>query len=47
MMSAVIREENTGQAEVRDTFVVPKIGTVAGCMVTDGKVIRGGHATYH
>ena len=44
MMSAVIREENTGQAEVRDTFVVPKIGTVAGCIVTDGKVIRGGHA---
>ncbi|WP_323595345.1 translation initiation factor IF-2 [Aliarcobacter butzleri] len=44
MMSAVIREENTGQAEVRDTFVVPKIGTVAGCLVTDGKVIRGGHA---
>ena len=44
MMSAVIREENTGQAEVRDTFVVPKIGTVAGCMVTEGKVIRGGYA---
>ncbi|OCL81692.1 translation initiation factor IF-2 [Arcobacter porcinus] len=44
MMTAVIREENTGQAEVRDTFVVPKVGTVAGCLVTDGKVIRGGHA---
>ena len=44
MMNAVIREENTGQAEVRDTFVVPKVGTVAGCLVTDGKVIRGGHA---
>ena len=44
MMSNVIREENTGQAEVRDTFVVPKIGTVAGCIVTDGKVVRGGHA---
>jgi len=44
MMSNVIREENTGQAEVRDTFVVPKVGTVAGCLVTDGKVIRGGHA---
>ena len=43
MMSAIIREENTGQAEVRDTFVVPKVGTVAGCLVTDGKVIRGGH----
>lgn len=44
MMTAVIREENTGQAEVRDTFVVPRVGTVAGCLVTDGKVIRGGHA---
>lgn len=44
MMSSIIREENTGQAEVRDTFVVPKIGTVAGCLVSDGKVIRGGHA---
>ena len=44
MMSAIIREENTGQAEVRDTFVVPKIGTVAGTVVTDGKVIKGGLA---
>ncbi|MGA1932160.1 translation initiation factor IF-2 [Arcobacter sp. YIC-464] len=44
MMSGIIREENTGQAEVRDTFVVPKVGTVAGCIVTDGKVIRGGMA---
>ncbi len=44
MMSAVIKEENTGQAEVRDIFVVPKIGTVAGCFVTDGKVIKGEHA---
>lgn len=41
MMSAVVREENTGQAEVRETFVVPKVGTVAGCIVSDGKVIRG------
>ena len=44
MMSAVIREESSGQAEVRDTFVVPKVGTVAGCLVTDGKVQRGGLA---
>ncbi|MDY0320495.1 MAG: translation initiation factor IF-2 [Arcobacteraceae bacterium] len=44
MMSAVVREENTGQAQVRETFVVPKIGTVAGCIVSDGKVIRGGMA---
>ena len=44
MMSKKIREENTGQAEVRDTFVVPKVGTVAGCFVVDGKMIRGGLA---
>lgn len=44
MMSKEVTEENTGQAEVRDTFVVPKIGTVAGCFVSDGKVVRGGKA---
>jgi translation initiation factor IF-2 len=44
MMSSIVLEENTGQAEVRDTFVVPKIGTVAGCYVTDGTVVRGGKA---
>jgi len=44
MMNAIIKEENTGQAEVRDIFIVPKVGTVAGCLVTDGKVIKGGQA---
>jgi len=44
MMSAIVIEENTGQAQVLDTFVVPKIGTVAGTKVTDGKVVRGGLA---
>ncbi len=44
MMSAIVVEENTGQAKVRETFVVPKIGTVAGCIVSDGKVVRGGKA---
>jgi translation initiation factor IF-2 len=29
-----------GQLEVRDTFTIPKVGTVAGCMVTEGKVTR-------
>lgn len=42
MMSPQFREENTGQAEVRDTFPIPKGGTVAGCVVVDGKLIRGG-----
>ncbi|BFU78029.1 translation initiation factor IF-2 [Arcobacter sp. 15-2] len=44
MMSAIVVEENTGQAQVLETFVVPKVGTVAGCKVTDGKVVRGGLA---
>ncbi|MEA3316155.1 MAG: translation initiation factor IF-2, partial [Campylobacterota bacterium] len=44
MMSTVVVEENTGQAQVLDTFVVPKVGTVAGTKVTDGKVVRGGLA---
>jgi len=44
MMEEIVIEENTGQAEVRETFVIPKVGTVAGCKVTDGKVVRGGKA---
>ena len=44
MMSSVTREENTGQAMVRETFNIPKVGTIAGCFVSDGKVIRGGLA---
>jgi translation initiation factor IF-2 len=44
MMSSIVVEENTGQAQVLETFVVPKVGTVAGTKVTDGKVIRGGKA---
>jgi len=44
MMTAIVVEENTGQAQVLETFVVPKVGTVAGTKVTDGKVVRGGLA---
>ncbi|MCB9791177.1 MAG: translation initiation factor IF-2, partial [Alphaproteobacteria bacterium] len=36
-----IREERVqGHAEIRATFHIPKIGTVAGCFVTDGKLAR-------
>ncbi|PID47970.1 MAG: translation initiation factor IF-2 [Proteobacteria bacterium] len=41
MMSPIIREESIGQAEVREVFVVPKIGAIAGCMVSDGSINRG------
>ena len=35
-----ISEEPLGEAEVRETFSVPKIGLIAGCIVTSGKVVR-------
>ena len=41
MMAPKFHEENTGQAEVRETFKIPK-GMVAGCLVNDGKLVRGG-----
>ncbi|MGP1579488.1 MAG: translation initiation factor IF-2 [Wolinella sp.] len=41
MMSPILEEENTGQAEVRETFVIAKVGTVAGCFVVDGSIQRG------
>jgi translation initiation factor IF-2 len=40
MLSPIIRESYLGQAEVRQTFSVPKIGMVAGCAVLDGKLLR-------
>ena len=41
LMSPLIQEEDTGQAEVRDIFTIAKVGTIAGCMVTEGKILRG------
>ena len=41
MMSSTFEEKNLGLAEVREVFHVPKIGSIAGCHVTDGKIERG------
>ena len=40
MLSPEIKEEITGTAEIRETFKISKVGTIAGCMVTSGKVFR-------
>lgn len=40
LLSPVLSEEVVATLEVRDTFKVPKTGTVAGCYVQDGKIIR-------
>jgi translation initiation factor IF-2 len=40
LLEPIIKETYLGRAEVRDTFRVPKVGTVAGCYVTDGVIKR-------
>lgn len=40
MLSPEMKEEVTGTAEIRETFKISKIGTIAGCMVTSGKIFR-------
>jgi translation initiation factor IF-2 len=40
MLSPEIKEEISGTAEIRETFKISKIGTIAGCMVTSGKIFR-------
>jgi len=41
MLSSVTTEETIGEAEVRETFRASRVGTIAGCMVTNGLVRRG------
>ncbi len=40
LLSPDMQEEIIGSAEVRDTFKISKLGTIAGCMVTSGKITR-------
>jgi len=40
MLKPVVKETITGSAEIREVFKISKVGSVAGCLVTDGKVSR-------
>ncbi|WKK66290.1 translation initiation factor IF-2 [Lutimonas zeaxanthinifaciens] len=40
MLSPDIVEEITGSAEIRETYKISKVGTIAGCMVQEGKIYR-------
>jgi translation initiation factor IF-2 len=40
MLSAAVEESIVGSAEVRDTFHISRVGTIAGCFVLDGKIKR-------
>jgi translation initiation factor IF-2 len=40
MLSPEMKEEVTGTAEIREIFKISKVGSIAGCMITDGKIFR-------
>jgi translation initiation factor IF-2 len=40
LLEPIFKETYLGRAEVRDTFRVPKVGTIAGCYVQDGTIKR-------
>ena len=40
MLSPDLKEEVSGEAEIRETFKISKVGTIAGCMMTTGKANR-------
>jgi translation initiation factor IF-2 len=42
LLEPTLKEVRIGIAEVRNTFKVPKFGTIAGCMVTEGRITRAG-----
>ena len=42
LLEPTLKEVRVGTAEVREVFKVPKVGAVAGCMVTEGRIARSG-----
>jgi len=42
LLEPTFKEVRIGAAQVRDLFKVPKFGTIAGCMVTEGRITRSG-----
>lgn len=43
LLPAVVTEKMLGRAEIRETFTIPKIGTIAGSFILEGKVVRHSH----
>ncbi|MDY0059113.1 MAG: translation initiation factor IF-2 [Myxococcota bacterium] len=41
MLAPITREKYLGRAEVREIYTIPKVGTISGCAVQDGKIKRG------
>jgi translation initiation factor IF-2 len=45
MLEPTLKEVRLGSASVRNLFKVPKAGTIAGCLVIDGRITRSGNTT--
>ena len=45
LLEPTFKEVRLGAAEVREVFRVPKVGSIAGCMVTEGRITRAGETT--
>jgi len=43
LLAPTVTEEVTATVDVRDVFKISKIGTIAGCYVRDGKIVRNNH----
>jgi len=43
LLPPIVSEKLLGRAEIRETFTIPKIGTIAGSYVLEGKVVRNAH----
>ena len=43
LLPPIVSENLVGRAEIRETFTIPKIGTIAGSYVLEGKVVRNAH----
>jgi translation initiation factor IF-2 len=44
LLEPTLKEVRIGSADVREIFKVPKFGTIAGCMVTEGRITRAGES---
>ena len=44
LLEPIYEEQDVGRAEVRAIFIAPRVGTIAGCMITDGMLVRSGRA---
>ncbi|MFK7895182.1 MAG: translation initiation factor IF-2 [Myxococcota bacterium] len=43
LLPPIVSEKMLGRAEIRETFTIPKVGTIAGSYILEGKIVRNAH----